>query len=282
MAADDEAPGFWTPTQRALQDADAPLVDRPRLTAKLLSRPPFRFLHDVVSAVRASGRWALRRDRRAAPVRIWTAPPPTRRYPAVPRPTSHATVHPPHTSQGHPPHALTTQVQSTTGFAAGLFEGPELDPHALQARRGAAGHAPPHGMRACATHAHAAIPHVRPRLRLCCVCGAASLDAPDCVAPSRPAQNIPPHTGQGSQGRVPHQTDSRAVPGPGRGRARQASQGAGACGPLPGCARVRSAPRLSAGRAAEHRMTVDSCPAAACAALLASSHSMPFGCDIRR
>ena len=47
-----EEQGFWTATQAALQGPGDPLVERPRLTAKLLSRPPYRFLHDIVSAVR--------------------------------------------------------------------------------------------------------------------------------------------------------------------------------------------------------------------------------------
>jgi hypothetical protein len=57
---------YWEVTQRALQSGDAPLVRRPRLTAALLQRPPFRFLHDVIAEVR----------REAVPCSAYTLPAP--------------------------------------------------------------------------------------------------------------------------------------------------------------------------------------------------------------
>ncbi|KAJ7555655.1 hypothetical protein O6H91_05G048900 [Diphasiastrum complanatum] len=42
---------FWKRTQKVLQSGGHPLVKRPKLTETLLKRPPFRFLHDIISEV---------------------------------------------------------------------------------------------------------------------------------------------------------------------------------------------------------------------------------------
>lgn len=43
---------YWELTIAQLQDPSNPLVDKPKLSEKYLTKPPFRFLHDVISAVR--------------------------------------------------------------------------------------------------------------------------------------------------------------------------------------------------------------------------------------
>lgn len=45
---------YWQRTQLMLQGRDPPLVRRPKLTPALLQKPPFRFLHDVISEVGAA------------------------------------------------------------------------------------------------------------------------------------------------------------------------------------------------------------------------------------
>ncbi|KAF8058316.1 TRAF3IP1 [Scenedesmus sp. PABB004] len=56
-----EAPAPWVAlTQAALQAPGDALVERPKLTDKLLAKPPFRFLHDVISVVRRAAAAAAR------------------------------------------------------------------------------------------------------------------------------------------------------------------------------------------------------------------------------
>ncbi len=42
---------YWTQTIAVLQDPNDPIVEKPKLQEKYLSKPPFRFIHDVISAV---------------------------------------------------------------------------------------------------------------------------------------------------------------------------------------------------------------------------------------
>ena len=91
---------YWEATQAILQ-GETPLVKRPKLTEALLKKPPFRFLHDVISEV-------------GAPMQL-----------LAPR---HQI------SDNHVRRAwamLFLQVQRNTGFASGLFEGPETDAKAI-------------------------------------------------------------------------------------------------------------------------------------------------------
>jgi hypothetical protein len=96
----------WALTQQVLQSAEDPLVDKPKLTDKLLSKPPFRFLHDVISAVST--------ETCTSPQLLdsWYAAHVDLLFRA----------------------GFCAQVQAKTGFAPGLFSGAELDAHAIQAR----------------------------------------------------------------------------------------------------------------------------------------------------
>ena len=91
---------YWEATQAILQ-GEAPLVKRPKLTEALLKKPPFRFLHDVISEVGALMRNFAPRHQIS------------------------------HYQARRALGDVGLQVQRNTGFALGLFEGPETDAKAI-------------------------------------------------------------------------------------------------------------------------------------------------------
>ena len=86
---------FWEATQKLLQ-GDVPIVNKPKLTEALLKKPPFRFLHDLISEVTSMIQQLL-----AGQILLLSC------------------------KDG-------MQVQRNTGFASGLYSGAELDAKAIQ------------------------------------------------------------------------------------------------------------------------------------------------------
>lgn len=219
MAGEPPVPAWAALTQQVLQAPDDPLVERPRLSDKLLAKPPFRFLHDVISAVSRLARASQRCcGWRHAAVR-------TQRPCSSPRCMC----------------VLLLQVQARTGFAPGLFSGPELDAHAIQVCR-----------RACACCGTADASNER-RQRP----GGSSSGSRGCCTTPR----LLPPAGQGRQAGVPEQDHQRRQPGAQPAGACQATQGVcvATCSAQrlvpPGCCRRGSSSTLACCRPAAAALT---------------------------
>ena len=99
---------IYQQTIEILQGPNDPIVDKPKLAEKYLSKPPFRFLHDVISAVSSGIKSGCVNSQHV------------KEGPVV----------------GYGVDTLSdfvlVQVQANTGFAAGLYSGEELDAKAIQ------------------------------------------------------------------------------------------------------------------------------------------------------
>lgn len=66
---------FWEATQAILQ-GNPPMVVKPKLTEALLKKPPFRFLHDVISQVQTNKKFAqglfAGDELDSASIKVWT------------------------------------------------------------------------------------------------------------------------------------------------------------------------------------------------------------------
>lgn len=104
---------YWQLTVDILQNESSPIVDKPKLQEKYLTKPPFRYLHDLITAV--SGNRVFGR-------------------PAGCSPHWHTFLPRAHTICRLDPGAHLPQVQNNTGFAPGLYSGEELDAKGIQVK----------------------------------------------------------------------------------------------------------------------------------------------------